>query len=374
MEKSARTFWQVTTVVFGCWFSALVANAQSTNSETKLRWVDLQDLHIEGKGWTNTQKFYDRLPTNAEGVVRPPVWKLSKDSAGICARFVTDATELWARWTVTSERLAMPHMPSSGVSGVDLYTRYQGKWQWLGATRPGTALTTEQRLTTGMKPSSRECILYLPLYNGVEKIELGLPAQAKLDAPPPWHVNPKPIVFYGTSIVQGGCASRPGMAYPAILGRRLDCATINLGFSGNAVCEPEIAGFLSELDPLVYVLDPLPNMRPEMVPARLPGFIAKLREAHPQTPIVLVEQLEAGDAPVNESRRASYSRSNASLRQIFEQRVKAGDRKIFYIEGNKLLGDDGQGTVDRIHPTDLGFMRMSDVMEPVIKRAIKAAK
>ena len=350
------------------------AAAQTPNPESKLRWLDAKELCIEGKGWPDTQQFYDRLPARAEGVVRAGVWSLSKDSAGICVRFVTDATELWARWTVRKEKLAMSHMPATGVSGVDLYVRHKGGWHWLGATRPETSLTTENRLTTGMTPQPRECVLYLPLYNGVEKVEIGIPANAKCEPAPPRSNNLKPVLFYGTSIVQGGCASRPGMAYPAILGRRLDCPTINLGFSGSAICEPEVASLLAELSPAVYVLDPLPNMDAEGVAKRMPEFIAKLRETHPKTPIVLVENTEMGDAPVNPSRRGGYAKSNAALRAIFEQRVKGGDRKLFYIRGDKLLGDDGQGTVDRVHPTDLGFMRMADVMEPVLKRALRAAK
>ena len=353
---------------------ALNAEAQTNREESKLRWLDAKALCIEGKGWNATQQFYDRLPAKAEGVVREPVWNLSKDSAGICVRFVTDATEISARWTLRKEKLAMPHMPASGVSGVDLYVRHEGKWLWLGAARPETSLTNEHRLTTGMTPQPRECLLYLPLYNGVEKVEIGVPTDAKCELPPSRPEKMKPIVFYGTSIVQGGCASRPGMAYPAILGRRLDCTTINLGFSGSALCEPEVAALLAELDPVVYVLDPLPNMKPESVHERMFAFLVKLREAHPKTPIVLVEHIEVGDAPVNPSRRGGYSRSNAELRKIFEQRVKAGDKTIFYIPGDKLLGDDGQGTVDRVHPTDLGFMRMADVIEPVLKRALRASK
>lgn len=353
---------------------ALAAEAQSTGAESKLLWLDVKELCIEGKGWSDTKQFYDRLPAKAEGVVREPVWNLSKDSAGICVRFVTDATEIRCRWTLRKEKLAMPHMPASGVSGVDLYVRHKGGWHWLGAARPESSLTNEHRLTTGMTPQPRECLLYLPLYNGVESVEIGVPTEAKCEPPPSRPAKMKPIVFYGTSIVQGGCASRPGMAYPAILGRRLDYATINLGFSGNALCEPEVAALLAEIDPAVYVLDPLPNMKPESVRERMTAFLATLREAHPKTPIVLVEHIEVGDAQVVESRRSGYSKSNAALREIFEQRVKAGDRKLFYIRGDKLLGDDGQGTVDRVHPTDLGFMRMADEMQPTLQRALRAAR
>ncbi len=349
--------------------------SQGAPANAKLRWVDAKELCIEGKGWTDTKSFYDRLPARAEGVATASVWNLGQDSAGIAVRFVTDATELYARWTVRREKLGKPHMPPSGVSGVDLYLRHKGKWMWLGGTRPDDgAITTEKRLTTGMTPELRECILYLPLYNGVKEIEIGMPAGARCELPPARPAGAKPVVFYGTSIVQGCAASRPGMAYPAILGRRLDCPMINLGFSGSAHCEPELAKLFGELDPAVYLLDPLPNMNAEEVARRMPGFIETLRNAHPKTPIVLIEHLEVGDAPVTPSRRPGYVKSNAELRKIFEQRVKAGDRKLFYVRGEKLLGDDGQGTVDRVHPTDLGFMRMSDEIEPVLKRALRASR
>jgi len=353
---------------------AITVAAQSTDAGGGLRWIDAQGLCIEGKGWTDTKHLYDRLPAKAEGVVRDAVWSLGRNSAGICVRFVTDVTEISVRWTVRNNTLAMPHMPATGVSGVDLYVRHKGQWRWLGAAGPEKSTTTERKLTSGMTPERREYLLYLPLYNGTDKIEIGVPSQAKCEQPAARPKNSKPVVFYGTSIVQGGCASRPGMAYSAILGRRLDCNTINLGFSGSAQCEPEVATLLAELDPAVYVLDPLPNMKPESVPERMGALVTTLRQSHPATPIVLVEHIDVGSAQVIASRRTGYSRSNAALRQLFEQRVRAGDRKLFYIRGEKLLGSDGQGTVDGVHPTDLGFMRMADVMEPVLKRALRGFK
>ena len=305
--------------------------------------------------------------------MRAPVWSLSHDSAGMCVRFTTDASAIAVRWTVRKESLAMSHMPASGVSGVDLYARLKGRWCWLGAARPEKSVTTEKPLVTGLKSESRECVLNFPLYNGVEKLEIGVPAEAKLEPAAARRAGINPIVFYGTSIVQGGCASRPGMAHTAILGRRLDWPVINLGFSGSAYCEPEIANLLSELDPAVYVLDPLPNMRSEWVTERLKPLIGKLRAAHPRTPIVLVEQAAAANAPFRGSARARSLESNLALRQIHQELQKAGDRNLFYVRGDALVGRDGEGTVDGVHPTDLGFARMADAMEPALRRALRAA-
>ncbi len=181
-------------------------------------------------------------------------------------------------------------MPATGVSGLDLYVRQpDGTWHWLANGRPAQQTNTAT-LVSGLAPAEREYLLYLPLYNGVSSVELAVPAGkslAKAPARPADHA--KPILFYGTSITQGGCASRPGMVHTAILGRRFDRTAINLGFSGNGKMEPELAGLLAELDPAVYVLDCLPNMKAALVTERVEPFEKTLRAARPTTPIVLVE-------------------------------------------------------------------------------------
>lgn len=341
-----------------------------TNAASQLRWQDARALRVEGKGWQDTKDFYDRLPARAEMLVRPAVWNLSRDSAGLCVRFVTDATTIAARWKLRKESLAMPHMPATGVSGLDLYVRGGNRWHWLANGRP-TKGEEEKVLATGLEPARREYRLYLPLYNGVTEVAIGVPEGSELTSAAPGNEGEKPIVFYGTSIVQGGCASRPGMAYPAILGRWLDRPTVNLGFSGNAHGEPEVAQLLAELDPAVYVLDPLPNMSAPMITERYEGFVRALRAAHPVTPIVMVENLDYADSGFVSKRREHTAASNGQLREIYRRLVKAGDRRLFYVTGKALIGTDGEGTVDGAHPTDLGFWRMAKALEPELKRALK---
>ncbi|PHX76503.1 MAG: hypothetical protein CK543_06015 [Flavobacteriales bacterium] len=345
-------------------------NLNAQKAAIKLRWVDVKELSIEGKGWTDTKQFFDRLPAKAQDVVRPSIWELQHDAAGIVVRFVTNGTSIAARWTLTKSKLSIPNVSASGVSGLDLYVRENGKWGWFGAARPDE-ITNEKNLTTGLSSKDRECLLYLPLRNGIEKLEIGIPEDASFTLPPERPSGMKPIVFYGTSIVQGVAASRPGMTYPALICRHLDRPMINLGFAGNAVCEPEMASLLAELDPAVYIIDPLPNMTAQMVKERTGNLIATIREAHPNTPIIMVENTEMGDAPTNPNRRNGYAAANLELRKIYEQRLKEGDGKLYYIHGDKLLGTDGEGTVDRVHPSDLGFMRMIKIIEPVVKRALK---
>ena len=154
-------------------------------------------------------------------------------------------------------------------------------------------------LVSGLAELEREFLLYLPLYNGVSAVEIGVPGNRELQAGAPRPASrSKPIVFYGTSITQGGCASRPGMVHTAILGRRLDRPVINLGFSGNGLMEPEMATLLAKLDPAVFVLDCLPNMTPNLVKERVEPFVRTLRRSHPTTPIVLAEDRTYSNAPI----------------------------------------------------------------------------
>ena len=368
MNACVRT---VIVMGFGCLLAGAGVAGQATTAASALQWHDARDLGIEGKGWSETKHLFDRWPARAEGKVRGAVWSLGEDSAGMAVRFVTDATSISARWTLRREHLAMPHMPASGVSGVDLYVRAKGKWQWLGSGRPDKFPTEEKSLAANMKVARREYLLYLPLYNGVEEVKIGVPLAAKFEPAPPRPEGLKPIVFYGTSIVQGGCASRPGMAYPAILGRRLDRPQINLGFSGNAWSEPEVAQLLAELDPAVYLLDPLPNMKEEWVVPRLERFVEILRMAHPKTPIVLVENVPYPDGEFVGPRGERYTKSNARLRELFQRLIRAEDKNLLYVPATGLIGADGEGTVDGTHPTDLGFMRMADAIEPALRRALK---
>ncbi|HOC67914.1 MAG: hypothetical protein BWX80_02029 [Candidatus Hydrogenedentes bacterium ADurb.Bin101] len=334
-------------------------------------WYDAAGLTVEGKGWTDTDRFYDRLPARAKETVPPAVWSLSRHSAGMVVRFVTDSTKIAARWTVLSGDLAMPHMPATGVSGLDLYVKDNGAWRWIGNGRP-QGQSTRATLADGIPEGSREYMIYLPLYNGTESLEIGVvPAAvlAKATARPAG--NDKPIFFYGTSITHGGCASRPGTAYPAILGRMLDRPVINLGFSGNGRMEAALGVLLAEVDTAVYVLDCLPNLKPEEVAERVEPFVIALRAARPDTPIVLMENIAYQAGTFLPAPRAAYTDKNSVLRAAYERLLAAGVPGLTYVPGEGLLGTDGEATVDGTHPTDLGFMRMAEALAPVLRKILE---
>lgn len=331
-------------------------------------WHDARKLPVEGQGWTDTKSPYDRLPAKAEATVRKEVWNLSRNASGIVVPFSTDAGRIRVRWTLTSDRLAMPHMPATSVSGVDLYVRDdEGRWRWLSCKAPEGESTTVD-LVSGISEKDRDYLLYLPLYNGVKSLEINVPSGKYLAAPRPRPADhQKPIVFYGTSITHGASASRPGMTHPAILGRRFERPIINLGFSGNGRMEPEVATLLAELDPAVYVIDCLPNITADEVTARTKTCVDILRKAHPTTPILLVEDRSYSDSFLIDSKRERNRTSREALRKVFDELKSAGDENLYYLEGEHLLGDDNEGTVDSSHPTDLGFMRQADAFEKALR-------
>lgn len=329
------------------------------DGDGKTIWYSGALLGVEGKGWENTESFYDRLPLKAKETVRRQVWNLSHCSAGMRIRFVTDAKNIQVRWTLTKKSLAMPHMPATGVSGIDLYARDKaGKLRFCANGSP-KKLSNQASFSL---PASTEYVLYLPLYNGLKSIELGLPKDeqlSKIPCPP----TSESIVFYGTSITQGACASRPGMAATTITSRELSTQVINLGFSGNGKMEIEMAELLSELDPAIYVLDCLWNMTPQLVSERAEPFIIRLRKTRPTTPIILVE---------DSSFRGLPSEKGNILREIFTKLIKQDDKNLYFLPNKNMLGQDFDGTVDGIHPNDLGMARQAAVfiqcLKPILEK------
>ena len=334
---------------------------------------------IEGQAWAKEIKQpYGRLPARAEKTVSQEVWNLSQQSAGLAVRFRTNASQITIRYQVAGP-LALPHMPATGVSGIDLYGYDNtGKYLWCAGKYAFKDTVTYSFIN--LKPAHAdpetgiEYRLYLPLYNTVKWLEIGVPSGSSLQPVPARTVQP--VVVYGTSIVQGACASRPGMAWTSILSRRVNMPVINLGFSGAGRLDTEVVKLAGEIPARIFLLDCLPNMvggKAKFTEAdiynRLVTAVSMIRKAQPQTPVVLTDHFGYTDAPVNPVKEAEYKMVNRINHQAFEDMRSKGVRGI-YLLPVEALQQDMDTMVDGIHPTDLGMMRYAAAYEVLIKKIL----
>jgi hypothetical protein len=250
-------------------------------------------------------------------------------------------------------------MADTGIKGVDLYYRNGGKWQYINTGRP-SGVENESILAEDMHREMREFRLYLPLYDGVTSLEIGVEESSEFIKP--GMPNHKPIVFYGTSITQGGCASRPGMAHTNIISRKLDIEVINFGFSGNGKMETEIAELIAGIDADFYVIECVPNMTAEEVSERTLPLVKTIRERHPRVPLVLVENLIYEKAYLDRELRKVIDTKNEALKAQFSTIVESGIDNVFYISQENAMGGSHEGTVDGVHFTDLGFKLYADFL------------
>ncbi len=301
---------------------------------------------------------YDRLPLSYKEIVRKPVWELSKASAGMSIRFLSNSTSISVKWTVL-KNIKMNHMAETGIKGVDLYFNNMGNWQYLNTARP-SAIENEYMLIKDMSDEMREFKMYLPLYDGVASIEIGIDSNSVIERP--LKKNRGSIIFYGTSITQGGCASRPGMAHTNIISRKLNIDCINFGFSGNGRMEQPINDLISEFNPLFYVIECLPNMSAEQVTNSTIPLVKTIQDKRPETPIIFIENFIYESLALDEKKEAMVNEKNAALKTEYIKMIEGGFKNIFYISSENATGEDHEGTVDGVHFTDLGFIRYADFL------------
>lgn len=367
--------------IFGYLLLLLTVQETWAQATDTLKWWNPAESKfsvLEGQAWPKKVKSpYDRLPARAEQTVRKDVWDLSHHSAGLYIKFRSNADEIRVRYGVSSTgNLAMPHMPATGVSGVDLYAiDHSGNWVWAPGKYHFSDTITYQyaNIEVDRQFKGRDCEfrLFLPLYNAVSWMEIGVP-EGNTFIPMPLSEE-KPVVIYGTSIAQGGCASRPGMAWTAILERQLDYPLINLGFSGNGRLEKPVIDLMTEIDAKIYVLDCLPNLVnvPEKeLENKIREAVKGLQAKRPSTPVLLVEHsLGAHSGIINAKRVEDCERSTKVLRETFAKLKSEGVKNI-YILSSAALGMDINSSVDGSHPTDLGMKQHADAYTKIIREIV----
>jgi hypothetical protein len=332
---------------------------------------DASSLPLWGKASESTVPHYGRLPDSLQSISRPALWELGENSAGLAVRFRSASTAIAARWEVRLNR-SMNHMTDTGIKGLDLYCLEEGAWVFVHSGLP-TGRHNEAVIISRMAPKEREYMLYLPLYDGLVSLAIGVDSLASVEAPAvDVPVRRKPVVCYGTSILQGGCASRPGMAHSNILSRWLNREFINLGFSGNGKLDYEIAEVMAAVDASLYILDFVPNTTVEEMEARLTRFYSILRERRPATPMLFVENPLFPPMHFDGRMANDVNRKNETLRRMVHELRLMGDEQVSLLSSQHMLGDDGEATVDGIHFTDLGFMRYAELLHPVIRGYLEA--
>ena len=343
-------------------------NAVVTNG---VKWIDGRYLPLEGRAFNDTEHYYDRLPAGVTTNVNKGVRSMKHHTSGMLFRFRTDSPKLTFKWVPYNAGLSMDHMPSTGMSGIDVYRFDTEKGQWL-YVKTGRIWDGKKggSLAITWKPGDA-CLVNLPLYNGLKSFELGIDPKAKIEALGPRASGvDKPVVFYGTSITHGGCCSRPGLGFVNWVGRDLDVPVVGLGFSGSGVMEFEMSEHLARIDASCYVLDCLWNMslrekdRPgRAVETNYEPFIRNLRAKRPGVPIVMAEHCNVyGNVK---------SDSDLFIRKLYEKLVAEGWTNLVYLPNDEMYTGDYEGTVDGCHPNDLGMQSMKNAFGKAVRAALK---
>ena len=308
--------------------------------------------------------------------VRSPVWNLSENTAGEFIHFKTAATEINVRYTLASDNFSMPHMPSTGESGLDLFAiDINSNWNWApGSYHFGDTCSYTFRNLFLAKNSTAvsDFYLYLPLYNSVTWLSIGVDEKDSFAFAS--KRNEEPIVAYGTSILQGGVTSRPGLAWTNILQRNLDRTVINLGFSGNGRFEKPIFDLMSEVNAKLYILDCMPNLTRGFSEEEIKNCVIygvnKLREKNADIPILFTEHA-VGYAPfyMDTTRLNEYHNSSLVIERIFNGLKSSGVKNI-YLLTDKEIGFDINSTTEGLHPNDIGMMKYATAYEQKIREIL----
>lgn len=348
--------------------------------DTNWRYVDAQDLRIINKGWDNTLRHYTRIPAYLQDSVRPDLWERSQCSSGIGVRFATNSKNIGVRYELLWNTHLI-HMADTGLKGTDLYIlEGDSVWRHVNTNRPyikdkdtnPDSHWVESTYVSGLDGEMHEFMIYFPLYDGVNQLFVKVDSTAEINAGNPRVIDrDRRIVAYGTSILQGGCASRTGMCSTNIISRELNSEVVNIGISGEGkmdFCMARAMNKIADVD--LFLIDPVPNCTEMMCDTLTYDFIKILADAHPNTPIVMIEGPIYPYARYENFFSAYLPRKNAAFRRNYDRLVAEGYKNIYYIESTGLDGIEDDGTVDGIHLTDLGFRHYADLIVPRLKQIL----
>lgn len=313
---------------------------------------------------------YHRVDTAHYDIPSAYIKTLLTHASGMALLFTTNSASIAAEWEVSPAK-ALTNLNPIANKGLDLYIRHKGKWQYAGSGTP-VSLVSSAILAKGLDTSAKECLLYLPLYDELRSISIGIDPNASITTlPNPFRYK---ILIYGSSILQGAAASRPGLSYPSRLARKSGLYFLNMGLSGSAKMEPFMARIIADIDADAYVLDCVPNASPQQIKERAGNLIAAIRQRHPGRPIIVINTIFRESAYLDAGVNGYVTHQITEMKKQVDSLLAKGYKDLYYIDSKNFLGDDHEGTVDGTHPNDLGFDRMINILYPQLMPILKKYK
>ncbi len=334
--------------------------------ETKIDKSDIEFYNVKEHPFCIFGLIYDemfrRMPEDIANKVNSGVKELHTNTSGGRIRFKTDSPYV-AINAVMPNKLHFPHMPQTGITGFDIYVNGRYKKTFI----PPLDMDGGFESVCDFEGSEmREITINFPLYNNVKDLYIGLSKDAVFEEMTPYRYD-KNVLFYGSSITQGGCVSRPGLAYVNLLSNMLDCDYVNLGFSASARGELIMAEYIAELNPDIFVMDYDHNApTPEHLEKTHEPFFKSFRELCPNTPVVMIS------APNIRFTNENWERRRKMIIKTYENALNNGDKNVYFVDGKMLWSDNDWDlcAVDALHPNDLGHYRMAKYIEPVLEKIL----
>lgn len=315
----------------------------------------------------NKNDCYVRVPQDVAKATNERTYLNNRFTAGGRLRFKTNSSYIAIHSELNYKNNFIAHIPASGSNNFDLYEKIDGKETFVKAflSLEGIQDQVYDFITEG----EHEVTLNFPLYNGIEKLSIGLQESAYIKEPTPY-INDNPVVFYGSSITQGGCASRPGTCYQGYITRRFNLDYLNLGFAGASQGDKAMVEYMAGLPMSIFVLDYDHNApNPEHLEKTHSYVYKSIRETHPNIPIIMISRPDYHNFLKNDT-EARYN----IIKKTYDDAVSSGDKNVYFIDGRTFLEDypDAEGSVDGCHPTDLGFYfmgkKIGDVIEKILNK------
>ncbi|MBQ0081631.1 MAG: SGNH/GDSL hydrolase family protein [Alistipes sp.] len=350
----------------------LVPFCLAAEQKEDIQWEDASQFTIINRANVDKTHPFQRLREESMGGLSEKMVKYYRYSTGVAVMFKTTSNTIRARWNLRTGHW-LRNMTFIATSGLDLYIKRDGEWVFAGygAEHALQKKNQEFTLVKDMENGYKECLLYLPLFNYPDGLELGLNRGCQIK--PLENPFASKVVLLGSSITHGASASRPGMTYAALLERNLNVEFINLGISGLCKLEPGLASMISSLKADAYIVEGFSNPTSQQINERLENFITIVRKTHPDIPLIFI-QTEVRENTSFDKKYFDKEKAKRDAAREILQRLRKEDRNLYFLEPGLYLGEDHEATSDGIHPNDLGMYRIYRHLQPKLEKIFRKYK